>query len=83
MKKTLRELHGLMTATRKAGATPHRDISWKQAAKAIGWDTLLDCECVFVEHYNVGQVDYLERWLCRSPGGEGFMLDLAPTTPTP
>lgn len=81
MKKTLRELRALMKATWKAGATPHRDIYWTQAAKAIGWDTPLHCECVFVEHYNVGKVEYLERWLCRPPSGEMFFLDLAPQTP--
>lgn len=81
MKKTLRELQALMKATRKAGATPHRDIYWKQVAKAMGWDTPLDCECVFVEAYNVGKVEYLKRWLCRHPSGEMFMLDLAPEIP--
>lgn len=78
MKKTLKELQDQMRVTKKAGGKPHRDIYWKKVAKAIGWDAPIDCECVFEEHHNVGQVEYLERWMCRAPAGEIFFLDLAP-----
>lgn len=78
MKKTLKELQAQMKATKEAGGKPHRDIHWGRAGKVIGWDTPIDCECVFEEHYNVGKVEYLERWMCRAPAGELFMLDLAP-----